>query len=961
MFIRMRLKSVFRTLVATCAFALLAAGSLAGADESDSAADYLALVKPVLTERCYACHAALKQEAGLRLDTVESLLSGGDSGPAITAGQSSASLLIERIRQSDPNERMPPEGPPLTEEEILSIEGWIASGAAAPDSDKPQSDPRQHWAFVQPDRRDITELQSGGITESQSGVPPLEANPIDLLLGDSQRRQNIDPLPPADARTLIRRLYIDLLGIPPTPEQVAVFVNDRSSHAYEVLVDHLLSQTEYGERWGRHWMDVWRYSDWYGRRTVPDVMNSYPQIWRWRDWIVRSLNEDKGYDQMIMEMLAADEFCPDNDENIVATGFLVRNWYKWNYESWMKDNVEHTGKAFLGLTFNCAHCHDHKYDPIRHEDYFRFRAFFEPLELRQDRVVGQSDPGPFKKYVYAESYGPISTGSVRVFDEKLDAKTFMYLGGDARNRVETQEDFTPGPPIAFLEDGFSVEPVTLPAEAYYPGLKSFVREEELSIAVEQLETARKTFEAANATQASASDENGSAEGLSPVLTRMDRQIAHSGVLIAEARLHSLQCRIAADDAHYRGMGDAALLSKLAHQAERRLEYETAHQALFTAERAAIAAEQQVGQSSGDQLEAARQELTKQLSLVKTAREAVDSARSGLASNEATYTPLSPVYPTKSTGRRLALARWITHRQNPLTARVAVNHIWMRHFGNALVETAENFGIQGKSPRHPELLDWLAVELMDNHWSMKHIHRLIVTSQTYRRSSSPPMDHTGLQIDPDNETYWRYLPRRMEAEVVRDSVLACSGALDHRMGGPDIDPTDWVVVPRRSLYFTIHGESKMQFVDTFDGPNVCDCYRRTSTVLPQQALAMTNSELLVHCGRRLAERVVQQSRIPVSHELDPPDTTQSLSNAITDDHFVQIAFELILNRPPKEAELDASLRFLIQQRELLQAVPPEQLAAEGNSNVQPASTEIQRRAWENLAISLFSHNDFVTVR
>ncbi len=250
----------------------------------------------------------------------------------------------------------------------------------------------------------------------------------------------------ATKRELIRRVTLDLIGLPPTREETLMFLGDHSADAYERLVDRLLARPEYGERWGRHWMDVWRYSDWYGRRAVPDVMNSYPQIWRWRDWIVRSLNEDKGYDRMLMEMVAADELCPTDDANVVATGFIVRNWYKWNYETWMKDCVEHTGKAFLGLTLNCAHCHDHKFDPITQEDYFRFRAFFEPLELRHDRVRGEADPGPFKKYVYAESYGPIKSGAIRIFDEKLDAQTFMFSGGDARNRIEGKPPVDCGPP-----------------------------------------------------------------------------------------------------------------------------------------------------------------------------------------------------------------------------------------------------------------------------------------------------------------------------------------------------------------------------------------------------------------------------------------------------------------------------------------------------------------------------------
>ncbi len=266
--------------------------------------------------------------------------------------------------------------------------------------------------------------------------------------------------------------------MPPTRPELQAFLDDPSDASYEQVVDRLLASPHYGERWGRHWMDVWRYSDWYGRRAVPDVTNSYAMIWRWRDWIVRSLNDDKGYDRMVAEMLAADELEPGNDTEAVATGFLLRNFYRWNYNTWMKDNVEHTAKAFLGLTIQCAHCHDHKYDPISHEDYFAFRAIFEPLEVRHDRVPGEPDPGPYPKYVYGAAYKPITSGLTRVFDEKLDAQTFLYTRGESRNIVPGRPPVAPGVP-RFLGGAFRVEAVDLPHEAHYPGLKPFFQREEL--------------------------------------------------------------------------------------------------------------------------------------------------------------------------------------------------------------------------------------------------------------------------------------------------------------------------------------------------------------------------------------------------------------------------------------------------------------------------------------------------
>ncbi len=934
------------------------------------AADFSQQIKPLLKQRCYACHGALKQEGRLRLDTVAFMRTGGDNGTIVEPKHPDMSILIQRLRQSDPTQRMPPEGEPLSETEIRWIESWMKDGAQAPHNDQPQTDPREHWAFRPPKKstlpNDPTPLES---TESRN------LNPIDLLLAVKHHQRGIQPLKLADKQTLVRRLFIDLLGIPPTPQEVGRFLNDDSRDAYEKLVEELLARPEYGERWGRHWMDIWRYSDWYGRRAVPDVMNSYPQIWRWRDWIVRSLNDDKGYDRMIMEMLAADELCPTEDDNVVATGFLVRNWYKWNYETWMKDNVEHTGKAFLGLTLNCAHCHDHKYDPVSQEDYFRFRAFFEPLELRHDRVANQADPGPFKKYVYADSYGPIQTGAIRVFDEKLDAKTFMYAAGDARNRLEGKSPVDPRPPQSLCSTDFVIEPVRLPIEATYPGLKDFVRQDELKKCATELELSRTAISDATTVvdqslakldalrlQAAGSATNSNQPTLESsfaadqalILARLHAKIAFATYSLCDAKLDSLRSRIAADEAHYRNIGNSVSLDKIASRAEKKVAIASAEHAVLISEKAVVGSGFTLASSDGadaSKWNAAKQESVKCEQALQSSRRILDAARTAFHTEDSNYTPLSPIYPAASTGRRLALARWIANRDNPLTARVAINHIWLRHFGQALVETTDNLGIQGKLPEHPDILDWLAVELMDHAWSIKHIHRIILNSQAYQRLSSAPLDHSNQSIDKENRSYWRANARRMEAEVVRDSVLACSGALDKTLGGPEIDPAEWFTTPRRSLYFAIHGESKMQFLDTFDGPNVCDCYRRTSTVLPQQALAMTNSELSEHFSRILAKQV--------SEEMIASNGGNQGNE--TEQRFVSEAFQRVISRQPSDSEMQFSLQFIRQQHELLTTTPVDQLRLTGIKGITPAASDVAQRARENLTISLFSHNDFVTVR
>lgn len=384
--------------------------------------DYTRDVRAILKERCWSCHGALRQENDLRLDTVALMTEGGASGPALAPGQPRESLIWSRIAAKDPARRMPPEGSPLKPEQIALIEAWIAQGAVAPANEQPEPDPRSHWAFQPPVRPPVPSV--AGVT-----------NPIDAFIETALTREGLPPAAATDKSTLLRRLYLDLVGVPPTPDELKAFLADDSAKAYESVVDRLLRDPRHGERWGRHWLDIWRYSDWYGRRHVPDCWNSAPQIWRWRDWVVKSLNADLGYDQMLRLMLAADEIAPEDPEAAVATGYLIRNWYALNPNDWMRNTVEHTGKAFLGLTYNCAHCHDHKYDPITHTDYFRLRAFFEPISIRQDRVPGQPDPGLFQEYSYGVLRKIQRHGAVRIFDKNPTAPTWFYTGGDERNRI----------------------------------------------------------------------------------------------------------------------------------------------------------------------------------------------------------------------------------------------------------------------------------------------------------------------------------------------------------------------------------------------------------------------------------------------------------------------------------------------------------------------------------------------
>jgi hypothetical protein len=895
-----------KRLLSLLACLLAAPAPLRGGDT----VDYLRDVKPVLKQRCFACHGALKQQAKLRLDSVALMRAGGRHGPAVVPGSAGGSLLIKRVTHPDESSRMPPLGKPLTEAQLTLLRAWIDQGAPAPSDEKPEEDPRSHWAFRKPVRPQVPP------------GPDRVRNPVDAFLAAGQAKQGVTRVPPADRATLLRRVYLDLIGLPPTRAELHAFLADDRPNAYERVVDRLLASPQYGERWARHWMDVWRYSDWYGRRSVPDVMNSYPQVWRWRDWIVRSLNEDRGYDRMVQEMLAADEIAPEDDQAVVATGFLVRNWFKWNYNQWMRDNVEHTAKAFLGLTLNCCHCHDHKYDPVTQEEYFRFRAFFEPLELRQDRWPGEPDPGPFKKYVYGVAYGPIGSGTIRVFDEKPDAPTFFYTGGDERNRVPGRPTVPPGAPAALGGDRVKIEPVSLPSPAWYPGLKPFVQQEE---------TAKRQAAVAEA-------EAGLAKGRAAPAgenARLAVRLAEARLAAARADWASIRARIAADRVAYLGAaGDPKEAARAAARAERQANLDAALVAQVQAENAlAVACH---GTAAAPVLAAEK--------ALADATGRVAACRKALAEDATAYTPLSPVYPRTSSGRRAALARWIASRDNPLTARVAVNHVWAWHFGRPLVETTANFGRGGARPSHPELLDYLAALWMDHGWRFKDLHRLLVTSDAYRLGSHAAPDHPSGRTDPDDRLLWHFPVQRMEAEVVRDSLLAAAGELDLTVGGHELPQEQGQTSRRRSLYFAHHGEGRMEFLEWFDEASTCDAYRRSVSVLPQQALALSNSDLELRQGRLLARKLWQA----VATEAPGPDREAA---------FVRAAFEQVLGRPPSSAEVQASAAFLARQVRLFQESQAEVRAAGADG----PSTDPAARARENLVHALFNHNDFVTIR
>ncbi|HEV3028023.1 MAG TPA: DUF1549 domain-containing protein, partial [Planctomycetota bacterium] len=431
--------------------------------------DFVRDVQPILIKHCVKCHGAAKQKGRLRLDTRAHAFRGGVSGKAILPNLGAESRLIKLLVDLNADERMPQDADPLPESLIATLRTWIDQGAAWPDwAAGPEIAAEKHWAYEKPVRRALPAVRNGAWVR----------NPIDHFIAADHEARGLRPRPEAPKPLLLRRLYLDLVGIPPTPLEREAFLSDPDPQAYERLVDRLLADPRYGERWGRHWMDVWRYSDWAG--FADQIRESQRHLWRWRDWIIESLNEDKGYDRMIQEMLAGDELAPEDPQVLRATGFLARNWNRFNRNAWLQNTVEHTAKAFLGTTLNCARCHSHMFDPISHEEYYRYRAFFEPYNVRTDRIPGQTDVE--------------KDGLSRVFDADPKAATWLFLRGE-ESRPDKTRALAPGVPAALGGIPIAIEAVALPPAALAPDKREFVRRDLLETAVKEIEKARVNVDA----------------------------------------------------------------------------------------------------------------------------------------------------------------------------------------------------------------------------------------------------------------------------------------------------------------------------------------------------------------------------------------------------------------------------------------------------------------------------------
>ncbi|TDU81218.1 cytochrome c [Prosthecobacter fusiformis] len=713
------------------------------------AVDYSAEIKPLLQTHCVKCHGATTQKAKLRLDTAAAAIQGGGRGVSVIPGNADDSLLYQVVAGTHSEiSQMPYKRGPLDSAQMALLKQWIVEGAQAPTAEKPSDD--RHWAYIAPQKPEVIGHGPG-------------SNPIDLLIQARLKKEGLKLSPPATPETLIRRLHLDLTGLPPTSAEVATFVQAAQKNAKAAAaskITQLLSSPHYGERWGRWWLDQARYADSNGYSI--DAPRS---IWPYRDWVINALNVDMPFDQFSIEQLAGDMLPKPTEDQRIATGFhrntQINNEGGIDKEQFriesIFDRVATTGTVWLGLTIGCAQCHDHKFDAISHEEYFQFFAF---LNNQDEPVLRVEDPSLNVVELEAEQ---------KVLQDKITAHI-----------AEHQEEFT-------------------------------VWEAELSpAALAQLPKDRR------------------ATLKRPVKERsltQQRLLFASGPGAADQVFRSFNERY---------MEITGLLTK----------------------GTTTLVMKELGQPRKTTL------------FIKG-----DFTRPAAEQKPAVPAVLHDLNVTDP--NRLDLAKWLVSRDNPLTARVIVNRIWQQYFGHGLVDTENDFGTMGSLPTHPELLDWLAVEFMENGWSLKHMHRLIVSSQTYQQSSSLPADRStkALAVDVNNQLLWRQNRLRLDAEIVRDVCLSASGLLAPALGGPPVYPPipegvlslgqvkrTWPLSKgadryRRGLYTFVFRATPPPGLSVFDAPDgFSTCTRRLRSNTPLQALTLLNDSSFVEFAQALEEIV-----------------------------------------------------------------------------------------------------------
>ncbi len=808
-------------------------------------ADYSRDVKPLLARRCHRCHGAAKQKSGLRLDTAAQAVAGGNRGPAIVPGKSGESLIIDAVAGRRDAPAMPPEGPRLASEEIALLERWIDEGAKAPPNEPAEPAPPTaggHWAFRPVVRPPVPRVKDEAWVR----------NPMDAFILARLEKEGFSPSPEAAPAALMRRLSFDLLGLPPSPDEVDAFLADARPDAYEQLVERLLASPHHGERWGRHWLDLARYADSNGY-----TIDGSRSIWKYRDWVIDAINRDMPFDRFAVEQIAGDMLPGPTTDQVIATGFhrnTLRNeeggtdQEQFRVEA-VADRVSTTATVFLGFTMGCARCHDHKYDPISQREYYEFFALFN----NADEPAIQVPTGQQARELPLLSTELAAAEKLLADNENAVTQRQAIWERDLAERPEKVRELPEAVRKLFSR------PAAERSEVEKKAIAAYYR----SIDKDRVPLAQRVAD----------------------LKKREEQLRGSITtsLVMAERTEARETRI-----HIRG----------------------------------------------------------------------DFLRLGARVEGAVPGVLPRLEASAPDGRstRLDLARWLVDLRNPLTPRVTANRVWQAYFGQGIVATENDFGTQGAPPAHPELLDWLASELVAGGWSMKAMHRLIVTSATYRQSSMARPDLR--EADPYNKLLGRQSRLRLEAEAVRDAALAASGLLSREVGGPGVYPPQpqgiyrftqtakfWKESEgpdryRRGMYTYFWRSSPHPLLTTFDAPDATlACTRRVRSNTPLQALTLANDAAFFEMAQALAVRMMREA----------PGA---------DGERIRHAFRACLSRSPGEWETRRLSEFLAEQRKHFAAAPRDAEAAAPPGRPVGVSP-VEGAAWTAVARVMLNLDELIT--
>ena len=828
-------------------------------------------VQPLLEQKCHVCHGATQQMNGLRLDRPDAALKGGYSGPAILPGDSAKSRLIHFVAGAVEDKVMPPVGEKLSAAEIGILRAWIDQGADWPAEQTHEDlnlDKKKHWAFQpirQPPEPDVRNFS-------------WARNPIDSFVLARLEAKRIEPSPEADKTTLVRRLYLDLIGLPPSAEEVAAFVSDKSPEAYEELVEHLLASRHYGEKWARPWLDLARYADTDGY----SIDWSRPHAWRWRHWVIQALNRDMPFDQFTTEQIAGDLLPNASVDQHVATGFH-RNTL-WSTEGGVNpdelrndavaDRANTVGMVWLGLTVGCARCHDHKYDPITQKEYYQLFAFFNTThDVRIDAPL-PGEAGPYAR-VRPE------------YERKREELLRNHCVAELQQEWEEMLLYA----LANPGKGKGLEAdliVTVIGVVLEPGIR-----------IIKTPPAQRTKREREALTNYFIWRLGGEVPMAPNLFTDER--------LCECGFQELPDKLKELDAILPPLAQARTIAEAAEPKATHIHIRG------------------------------------------------DFRRKGVQVEPGTPA-LLPALKANGKQTRLDLARWLTHPVNPLTARVTVNRMWQEYFGRGLVRTSEDFGTQGEKPSHPKLLDWLASEFISHGWSMKQMHKLIVTSATYRQASMARPELA--EIDPGNALLARQSRIRLPAELIRDSALEAAGLLTKTVGGRSIRPLQPEGVPepraddpegwedsqgpdryRRGLYIKFRRKAPYPMLANFDAPDsYAACSRRGRSNTPLQALNLLNDPVFMDAARGLASRILSEEENTWADRLER-------------------AFMMALARKPTKQEADDFADIFKEQVSVLEGDP--ESTAKLFPEAPKGTDAVDAAAWVGVSRILLNLDEFIT--